>query len=44
MQYKSVQQAIIPGRVVLYSNPINGLSEVAVVLGDADVGEIIFCG
>ena len=47
MQYKSVQQAIVQGRVVLYSNPINGLSELAVVLGDADevgVAEVIHAG
>ena len=47
MQYKSVQQAIVQGRVVLYSNPINGLSELAVVLGDAEevgVAEVIHAG
>ncbi|GIL78565.1 hypothetical protein Vretifemale_7979, partial [Volvox reticuliferus] len=32
---KSFQQALVPGRLVLYSNPINGLTEPAVVLGDA---------
>ena len=36
MQYKSVQQALVPGRAVLYFNPINGLTELAVVLGDAE--------
>ncbi|KAG2484118.1 hypothetical protein HYH03_017069 [Edaphochlamys debaryana] len=32
---KAFQQALVPGRVVLYGNPINGLTEPAVVLGDA---------
>ncbi|GAX76723.1 hypothetical protein CEUSTIGMA_g4170.t1 [Chlamydomonas eustigma] len=36
MQYKSVQQALVPGRAVLYSNPVNGLTELALVLGDVE--------
>ncbi|GIL59558.1 hypothetical protein Vafri_14316, partial [Volvox africanus] len=32
---KSFQQALVPGRLVLYGNPVNGLTEPAVVLGDA---------
>ncbi|PNW76952.1 hypothetical protein CHLRE_11g482483v5 [Chlamydomonas reinhardtii] len=32
---KSFQQALVPGRLVLYDNPVNGLTEPAVVLGDA---------
>jgi hypothetical protein len=36
MSYKSVQQAIVPGRVVMYLNPVNGLTELALVLGDGE--------
>ncbi|KAG2427509.1 hypothetical protein HYH02_014555, partial [Chlamydomonas schloesseri] len=32
---KSFQQALVPGRLVLWANPLNGLTEPAVVLGDA---------
>ncbi|KXZ46609.1 hypothetical protein GPECTOR_42g820 [Gonium pectorale] len=32
---KSFQQSLVPGRIVLYNNPVNGLTEPAVVLGDA---------
>jgi antiviral helicase SKI2 len=34
MLNRSVQQSLVTGRVVLYSNRVNGLTEIAVVLGD----------
>lgn len=34
MTNRFVQQSIVSGRVVLYSNRVNGLTELAVVLGD----------
>ena len=37
MAHKSVQQALVPGRAVLYLNPVNGLTELALVLGEVQV-------
>ena len=34
MSNRTVQQSLVPGRVVLYSNKTNGLTELALVLGD----------
>ncbi len=34
MASRSAQTALSPGRLLIYANPINGLPELAVVLGD----------
>ncbi|KAF5841458.1 NUC185 domain-containing protein [Dunaliella salina] len=34
MTSKAAQTALIPGRTLIYSNPVNGLPELAVLLGD----------
>jgi antiviral helicase SKI2 len=38
MGNRSAQSMLVPGRVVLWANPINGLTEAAVVLGDTPQG------
>jgi hypothetical protein len=38
MGSRTAQSHLVPGRVVLWANPINGLTEAAVVLGDTPPG------
>ena len=34
MATRPAQQALVPGRAVLVSNPVNGMSELGVILGE----------